>query len=128
MLQEYKDMIDNTTSDLQELLQRFSDAHSDLESSETNDAQSWEHESPEIAEDRATIEACLAICAKVSEHVDEAQSEFFRSQTVARKQNLAVKNKFTPAGEITVQRLEGIKTELGLTSAELRVRMKELND
>lgn len=120
-------MIDNTTSDLQELLQRFGDARSDSELSETDDTQPSEIESPDMAEDRANIEACLAVCAKVAEHIDEVQSEYLNGRINVRKQNNTVKNKFTPAGEILVQRLKGFKTELGMTTAELRVRKKEID-
>lgn len=121
-------MIEETTSDLQELLQKNMDSEPDSPRISSTDLPPTESLNLEAAEERASIEACLAICAKVSEHIDEVQKDFVQTSNGERKNSrIVVVDKSTPAGQITSQRLEDCKTELGLTSDELRIRLKELD-
>lgn len=123
LLQEYKQMIEETTSDLQELWQKDRPA-----SSEPSPTVSLETESSHLMDERSSVEACPAICARVSEHIDQVQEEYFPSGAHMQKSGRAVVvNQTTPAGQMTSRRLENWKVEAGLTSAELRIRLGELN-
>jgi len=91
--------------------------------------QSYDATPTDITAERANIEECLAICAKVSKHIDEVQKESVLAQSSGSMQHETVVTltKPGPAGQITAQRLQDCKTEIKFTSAELRTRLEEVN-
>jgi len=83
----------------------------------------------DITAERANIEECLAICARVSKHIDEVQKESVLTQSSGsmQRQNVITVANSGQAGQITSQRLEDCKTEIRFTSAELQTRLEEVN-
>lgn len=126
MLLEYKQTIDNTASDLNELLERCG---GDAPKQGNGPRASQHDDSAEMAEEKASIETCLLVCATVSKHIDEVQKELLRTQSDYHTDSLGQLSLKSSgfAGRITSRRLENCKNEMGFTSAELRMRLQELD-
>lgn len=131
LLQDYKHRIGDTTADLEELLQTCEVvAQDDHSVANQSGAQPNQAGISDITEERASIEQCLVVCDKVSRHIDKVQQEHFPAQGnhgELQKNDVSSRRQH-PSDQITTQRLENCKIEIGLTSAELRSRLKEMDN
>jgi len=127
VFQEYKQTIEDTTSDLQELLQQLSERTSGSKPQQSAIEGPEDVEQQDLVRERASIEECLAICARVWKHIDEVQNEpsLRQSDHTTHRQQATTARNSGQAAHVTSQRLEDCKAGLGLTTAELRARLQE---
>ncbi|KIX00856.1 uncharacterized protein Z518_09921 [Rhinocladiella mackenziei CBS 650.93] len=131
LLRQYKEMIDNTTSDLQEILQQ-----NDQELANS----SQQGESPSLAdlndpgplaaeEERASIERCLDVCKRVANHLAQVQAEIVASVTnrVDGNKPAATSPRSSPAHIITSEKLNDCKTGISFTISELQLLLQDAN-
>lgn len=129
LLQEYKRTIDDTQSHLDELLQRYAESPNDSFSTGGQEVVGAHEDygSLEI-EERTSIEECLRICTRVSEHIEQAQEESVVSLSKPQRHRPdLVGLSGIQARQITSHRLQNCKVEIGLTSRELRLRLQEID-
>ena len=130
LLREYKEMIDHTTSDLQEILLSTTN-HGSVESFLHGDSavQSEANGQLDIEEERASLEKCLNICRDVSKHIENVQAGILADiATPADSGGMSVKlDKASQARLMTRERLDDCKTEIGYTCSELRTRLQDAN-
>lgn len=83
----------------------------------------------DIAEERVSILECLRICATVSKHIDDMQKESSFLQTKPRTIPHAgvLLTRTGEVGHITTQGLQHCQAHIRFTSAELRLRLKEVD-
>lgn len=128
LLREYKEMIDNTTSDLQEILEQADDelAKSTLEARLLVPGDSNDLNQLAIEEEKASINHCLDICKQVASHLEQAQAEIFVSaKTGDGNDPGAIHIQQSPARLITSEKLRDCKTGLKFTVSELRIRLQD---
>jgi len=70
VLKQYKGMITNTTSDLEEHLQEIDDKLQNLSSQGARVSDEDAAEREQIQQEIDSTKQCLSICAQVSEHMD----------------------------------------------------------
>jgi len=71
VLKEYKDLITNTTSDLEEHLQEIENKLQSLSSQGARISENEKADLKEIQQEKDSTKQCLVICAEVSEHVEK---------------------------------------------------------
>lgn len=120
-------MIDNTTSDLEEILQKTVPSTTASSTLEGTDAQSEVADRLSIEAERASLEQCLNICRRVLEHIDGVQIELFRgdNESSDRSASSATPDKPSQARLITRERLNDCKVGISVTRAELQARLQE---
>ncbi|KAK5069389.1 hypothetical protein LTR51_008639 [Lithohypha guttulata] len=129
LLQQYKQTIDDTASDLQELLQRCNTRPHDPSLPHNPPTTSSDLPPSDIGEEKASIEECLDICSRVWKHIDEVYKQSFLSQSdhTKRHPHVITARCSNQAKNVTSQRLEECKTEIGFTAAQLRTSLQEAN-
>jgi Fungal N-terminal domain of STAND proteins len=123
LLREYKAMIGTTTSDLEDILQDL-DARMrepNFESAGIPDQAIVDRS--DSREERASIQQCLNICVQVSAHIDQSLADV--AIPSANDGGAIVVDKSTLARLITSETLQDCKRGLGLTTFELRARLRE---
>ncbi|KAJ9667257.1 hypothetical protein H2201_002458 [Coniosporium apollinis] len=83
-IKEYKEMLTNTTSDLEEHLQHIDNRLQEL-SRGTSMQDEDVAEQKRAQEEKESIKQCLAICAQASEHADQVRANVF--EDVSADQN-----------------------------------------
>ena len=76
ILKEYKELITNTISDLQDYLQDIDQRLQVLQEMRISDEDVTERE--RILEEKNNTRQCLTICVQVSEHVDQVLPDVFK--------------------------------------------------
>jgi hypothetical protein len=121
-------MIDNTTSDLQEILEQADDelAKSTLEGRLLDPGVSNDLDQSSIEEERASIDHCLRICKQVASHLEQAQAEVMVTTKMRDSNDTTAMNiQQSPARSITSEKLGYCKTGLNFTVSELRLRLQD---
>lgn len=126
LLEEYKMMIERTTTDLQDVLQD-SQTEASVEAGlvETPPASGQ----LTVAEERASLEQCLSICDNLLHDLETIEKENFNTTDLAsRYGDTAITNNASEAQFITSTRLKDCRAGLALTSFELQTRLARLDD
>ncbi|KAE8358040.1 hypothetical protein BDV27DRAFT_75047 [Aspergillus caelatus] len=129
VLEEYKEMIAEATSDLQDHLQGINDRVKSIE--ETGHVQHLDFDLSVVREEKESTEQCLAICTQVSSYIEGMQTRLPRdSQNVPM---LTVKpashNGFDPTRPYiaTDAMLTDFRHRLSLSSRNLEARLNTLD-
>jgi hypothetical protein len=131
VLKEYKELIANTTSDLEDhlkeidaKLQAFS-----LHGPSMSDEDIAERE--RVQEEKDSTKQCLTICAQVSEHIDQVQPLAFEDVSAAQRThqvNVTRLRGLTSAKQVTANVLKECKERLTDTTLGLERHLQEVEN
>lgn len=132
LLNEYKELIKNTATDLEELLHGIDDKMKERPSKVAGDAADdgdFEEEEHSIKEERASVQQCLMICEGVAAHIEEVQAKDLADMpTPSSARHASIKLIGTiPARLTTSNTLENCKQGLGVASSQLKMQLDDLN-
>ena len=130
VLQQYKELIANTTSDLEEHLQEIDKKlrNHNIQGPRTTSENAAEQ--AQIQEERDSTEQCLSICAKVSEHINQIQPKAFdNAQTVLDTPQaiIAALGADVSAKRVTGTALKECNGRLAHTTAQLQEHLQNIN-
>lgn len=131
VLKEYKDMITNTTADLEEHLQEIDDKLQALPLwgvtiSNESAAERWQ-----IQEERDSTQQCLKICAQVVTHIDQLQPTVFENISTPSDAFQAPGTKLgglPSARLIMVNTFKACKERLSDTTIQLEGHLQDLDN
>ncbi|KAJ9216010.1 hypothetical protein DTO166G4_2254 [Paecilomyces variotii] len=133
VLKEYKDLVDNTTSDLSDHLEEVEQKLQDL-SSRNVESSGDISELQAIEEERRSIQQCLQICTQVSSYIEEIQfgnpkspSSGLEGKSLSEATKAAEYLKISLATKLTGSTLEECKARLHAASSQLRVQLESLD-
>ncbi|KAI9795427.1 MAG: hypothetical protein M1833_007026 [Piccolia ochrophora] len=129
VLNEYKEMIKNTTSDLKEHLQEIDHK---LQSFVEDTTRSNEEvaERQRMLEEREGTQQCLSICAQVSAHIDRVQPDTVEDVPVSSDANQVSTSTLPhlrPARLLTRNILAECQRGLTITTSELERHLQEID-
>ncbi|KAH9203539.1 hypothetical protein DL95DRAFT_529608 [Leptodontidium sp. 2 PMI_412] len=130
VLKEYKDMITNTTVDLEEHLQEINDrlrtfAPQGPTLSVESAAEIWQ-----IQEERDSTQECLKICAQVSSHIDQLQPTVFENISTspgAYQMPTAKLEGHTSARLFTADTFKTCRAKLSDTTTKLEDHLQDID-
>jgi hypothetical protein len=127
VLKEYKEMISNTTSDLEDHLQEIErklqalplrgDAISDEDAAERE----------QIQKEKDSTRQCLAICAQVSKQVNQLRPNVFEDVSAAKgsyQLNISTLGGFVSAKRATASAFQELQEKLTKTTSELEEHLQ----
>ena len=130
ILAEYKEMITNTTTDLEDHLQEI-DRKLQILSLQGAAASNGEaNERDRIQEERDSTKQCLYICDWVSEHLDQIKPNAFEDISTAAggyREIVSTPGNYIPAKLITTEAFKDCKERLPDTTSQLRKHLQEIN-
>jgi chromosome segregation ATPase len=131
VLKEYKEMITNTTSDLEDHLQEIDNKLQtlSLQGARMSDEDAAERE--RIQEERDSTKQCLRVCAQVSEHMDQVQPNAFEDVSTASDAHQAIVATLgdnISARRVTTNVFKECKEKLTNTTSELEEHLREINN
>ena len=123
-------MIRNTTSDLEEHLQEIDNKLQSLSVQSAKIPSEDEAERKQIQEERESTQQCLGICAQVSAHIDQVQSNTFENISIpsdAYQVSTAALGNSNPARLLTRNTLKECKRGLNDTTSLLERQLQYIN-
>lgn len=129
LLNEYKNMIAKTTSNLEEHLEDIDDKIQSLSVQGAGISDEDVAERDRIQEERASTEQCLRICAQVSEHMDQVQRNTFGdvSTTDDAIQVVVAVPDYISARRATSDAFKACKETITNATSELQDHLQEIN-
>ncbi|OJJ52003.1 hypothetical protein ASPSYDRAFT_165353 [Aspergillus sydowii CBS 593.65] len=125
-LHEYKDMISNTTSDLQDRLEDIEDKLKSLSSQEKATVLE------QMEEERKSTEHCISICAQVSEYIQQSQTRLKepggQMATASRESTVVTGSEQTIAKRMADASLHDCLQKITLTSSQLQEHLVRLKN
>ncbi|KAF2466033.1 uncharacterized protein BDR25DRAFT_377689 [Lindgomyces ingoldianus] len=107
-IQEFKELLENTTADLQEHLKNLDDKLEALRIHGNDITDENEAERGQISEEIDGAQECLAVCARASHHVDEVRTNVFEGISAADDAHQVIISTF--GGLISAKRVSaGVK-------------------
>ena len=131
MVQEYRTLIEDTTTDLQGHLHQINQKLQSLSQQPRRDSSAEEDdaERSQIQDEKKSAQQCLEICARVSEHIDQIQLNDFRDISVPAdevQRTTQSQDRRPSAQAVTAKALGRCKVPLGEAAEELRRRLEEV--
>ena len=128
MLAEYKELIGNTTVDLNDHLQDIDQKLHGLSLTPSAVSEKEDGERDRIQEERDSTKQCLRICSWVSNHIDQVETNTFQDSTVSGKQRALVSTSedYVPARRVTADGFKECKERLNKTSFKLERHLQEI--
>ena len=131
VLKEYKEVITNTTADLEEHLQEIDKKlHSlSLHSGAISDEDAAERQ--QIQEERDSTQQCLGICAQVSTHIDQVHPNATNNTSIplaGYQQPVVTFSGLLSARETTVDAFKACKERLSTTTTQLEKHLQDINN
>jgi len=131
VLKEYKEMITNTTTDLEDHLQEIDNRLQTLllQGARMSDEDAAERE--QILEERDSTKQCLAICAQVSEHLDQLRPNAFEDVSALQDSHQKIVTTLrglTPAKRVTTNLFKECKEMLTNTISELEENLRKIDN
>ncbi|PGH21291.1 hypothetical protein AJ80_03341 [Polytolypa hystricis UAMH7299] len=123
VLNEYQQMIADTTSDLRDHLEVMDEKLEALQSGSNHAPNANTNLLEEIREEKESTEQCLKACGQVSECIDKVQQQLLPHDSPSRPVNNS-----RQAHKYTERILTDFKGRLTTNSAELKDRLKELDN
>jgi DNA repair exonuclease SbcCD ATPase subunit len=123
VLEEYKDLIENTSSDLEDQLTEMNEKLKALQPSSTGTSDDEVVVRQQVQEEMDSFQQCLKICEQVSAHIDHLKPQVSkRSVEIPRTAEgiVAFQDKNDTARILTVDALEFCKEKLQGTSYHLQ--------
>lgn len=131
VLKDYKEMIANTTSDLEEHLQKIDEKLNSFSSQSMRVSDEGTAERRQIQEERDSTQQCLGICATVSTHIDQLQPIVFgniSTPSAPYQGPITTLSGLTPARIVTVEGLKTCKETLTNTTTQLQKQLLHINN
>jgi ABC-type transporter Mla subunit MlaD len=128
VLKEYKEMITNTTSDLEEHLQEIDTRLQILclRGAKISDEDGAERE--RVQEEKDSTRQCLDICAQVSEHINQVQLNVFKDVSATQDTQqmiVATLGSLVSAERVTANILKQCKEMLTNTTSKLEEHLQK---
>ncbi|RYP57927.1 hypothetical protein DL769_009197 [Monosporascus sp. CRB-8-3] len=89
-IEEFKEMLADTTTDLQEHLQNLDNKFEALRTQESNTRDEHAAERGRISEEIESAKECLEICSRASEHIKEVRTNVFEDVSAAEDANQVI--------------------------------------
>jgi chromosome segregation ATPase len=131
VVKEYKEMITNTTSDLEDHLQEIDKRLQTLylQGARVSDEDAAERE--QILEERDSTKQCLTICAQVSEHLDRVRPTVFEDISAAPDSHQKIVTPLRgliPSKQVTTKVLRECKEKLIDTAFKLEEHLHKIDN
>jgi hypothetical protein len=124
-------MIINTTTDLEDHLQEIDNRLQTLLLQGTRMSDEDAAEREQILEERDSTKQCLAICAQVSEHLDQLRPNAFEDVSAAQGNHqmmVAMLRDLTPAKQVTTHSFKECKEILTKTTSKLEEQLRKIDN
>jgi Fungal N-terminal domain of STAND proteins len=131
VLKEYKEMIANTTSDLEEHLQKIDNKLQSFSLQGARISDEGTAERQQMQEERDSIQQCLGICAKVLTHIDHLQPIVLgniSTPSATYQGPVTTLSDLTPARTVTVDAFKACKDRLTYTTTQLEKNLQIINN
>jgi hypothetical protein len=128
VLKEYKQMITNTTSDLEEHLQKIDTELQTLYLQGTGISNEDTTERQRIQEERESTQQCLDICAQVLTQIDQLQPNAFINISAAYQAPVTTLSGLTSAQLVTSNAFKACKERLTNTTTQLERQLQDINN
>jgi predicted nucleic acid-binding Zn-ribbon protein len=128
VLEEYKQLISNTTSDLQEHLENIDEKLQTISSQGAEISNENVAELQQLQEERDCTQNCLDICAQVLTQIDQVQPNAYINASAANQAPLTTLSTLTSAQLVTSNTLNECKVNLTKTTAELERQLRDINN
>jgi len=130
VLAEYKELINDTTSDLEDHLQAIDRRLQDNSTRTPATSNKTVDECDVIREERHSTQQCLRICDWVSGHIDQVQRSTFEGIYTAsgrRRVSVSTPRDYVPARRVTTDVFKECKERLIRTTSELSNHLDEID-
>ncbi|KAE9378847.1 hypothetical protein N431DRAFT_363556 [Stipitochalara longipes BDJ] len=128
VLNEYKEMISNTTADLEEHLQSIDNRLRIISVSGTTIATEDTDERLQIQEERDSTQQCLDICTKVLLQIDQLQPNAFVNLSSTHNPPVTTLSDLTSAQQLTATAFKACKERLTDTTTHLERQLRDINN
>jgi hypothetical protein len=127
VLKEYKEMISNTTADLEEHLQSIDNRlRIILEGTGISNADTVERQ--QIQEERTSTKQCLDICTKILIQIDQLQPNAFINLSSTHHPPVTTLSGLTSAQQLTATTFKACKEKLTDTTTHLERQLRDINN
>jgi conjugal transfer/entry exclusion protein len=130
VLKEYKQLISNTTTDLEDHLQEIEKKLQNLPSRGDTISDEDAAERERMLEEKDSTKQCLAICAQVFEQVSQVRPNVFEDISAAKdahQVDISTLGGLIPAKRVTAKVLEEFQDRLTSTTSELNENLQKIN-
>src|SRR5580700_6939019 len=128
VLKEYKEMIANTTSDLEEHLQKIDNKLQSFSLQGVRISDEGTAERQQMQEERDSTQQCLGICAKVLTHIDQLQPIVFGNISATYQGPVTTLSGLTPARIVTVDAFKACRDRFTDTTTQLEKNLQIINN
>jgi len=131
LLKEYKDMITNTTADLEEHLREIDHKLQTLSSQGASISTEYTHERQQIQEERDSTQQCLEICAQVFTHIEQLQPTASENMSIASDTFQGpdtMPGGIHSARIVTTDAFKACKEKLANTTAQLEDHLRDIDN
>jgi hypothetical protein len=131
VLKEYKELITNTTSDLEDHLQEIERKLQNLplRGDAISDEDAAERE--RIQKEKESTKQCLVICAQIFEQVSQVRPNVFEDISAAKDAHhvdISTLGGLIPAKRVTAKVLEEFQDKLTATTSDLEEHLQKINN
>lgn len=131
VLKEYKELITNTTSDLEDHLQEIERKLQNLplQGDTISDEDAAERE--QIQKEKESTQQCLTICAQIFKQVSQVQPNVFEDISAAKdahQVDISTLEGRIPAKRVTAKVLEEFQDKLTATTSDLQEHLQKINN
>jgi hypothetical protein len=128
VLNEYKEMISNTTADLEERLQSIDSRLRIISVQGTGISNEDTEERQQIQEERNSTQQCLDICTKVLIQIDQLQPNAFINLSSTTHPPVTTLSGLTSAQQLTATTFKACKERLTDTTTHLERQLRDINN
>ncbi len=128
VLNEYKEMISNTTADLEERLQSIDNKLQMISAQSTGISSEATDERRQMQEERNSTQHCLDICTKVLIQIDQLQPNAFINLSSTLNPPVTTLSGLTSAQQLTATTFKACKERLTDTTTHLERQLRDINN
>jgi hypothetical protein len=129
VLNDYKEMISNTTADLEERLQSIDNRLQMMISTQgTGISNEDTDERQQVQEERKSTQQCLDICTKVLIQIDQLQPNALINLSSTHNPTVTTLSGLTSAQQLTATTFKACKERLTDTTAHLERQLRDINN
>ncbi|PMD46791.1 hypothetical protein L207DRAFT_451367 [Hyaloscypha variabilis F] len=127
VLKEYKQLISNTTSDLEEHLENINQKLQTISSQGAEISNEDAAELQQLQEERDSTQNCLGICAHVLTQIDQVQPNAFINLSAPYQAPVTTLSTLTSAQQVTSSTLNACRVNLTDTTTQLEKQLRDIN-
>lgn len=128
VLKEYKQLISNTTSDLEEHLENINHKLQTISSQGTEISNEDATERQQLQEERDSTQNCLDICAHVLTQIDQVQPNAYINISAPSQAPVTTLSTLTSAQLVTSSTLNACRVNLTNTTTQLERQLRDINN